>query len=110
MAVLVMLHGLTSFLLFELVRRRAGDVVGMAAVALLVVLGAGWENILWAFQISFVGSVACGLGVLLALESRRTLPAALLLVASLMFSGIGLVFLVAAAVRLWLERDRRREI
>ena len=110
MAVLLALHGFNVYLLFELVRRRAGDLVGMAAAASLLFLGAGWENILWAFQISFVGSVACGLAMLLALESRRTLPAALLLLASLMFSGIGLVFLVAAAARLFFEPTRRREL
>ena len=110
MAVLLVLHGINVCLLFELVRRRAGDLVGLVAAAALLCLGAGWENILWAFQISFVGSVACGLGMLLALESRRTLPAVLLLLASLMFSGIGLVFLVAAGARLLFEPGRRPEV
>jgi hypothetical protein len=114
MAVLLVLHSITALLLFELVRRRAGDLVGVAFAACLMVLGAGWENLLWAFQIGFVGSVACGLGMLLALlePSRpRRLPAgAALLTASLMFSGIGLFFGVAAATMLALTPDRRREL
>jgi hypothetical protein len=114
MFVLLVLHGASAVLLFELVRRRAGDLVGLACAALLLVLGAGWENLLWAFQIAFVGSVACGLGMLLALEdptSPRKLPAAaLLLTASLMFSGIGVFFGVAAAVRLALAPARRRDL
>jgi hypothetical protein len=114
MLVLLVLHGASAFLLFELVRRRAGDLTGLACAALLLVLGAGWENLLWAFQIAFVGSVACGLGMLLALEDpssrRRLLAAVLLLTASLMFSGIGLFFGVAAAVRLALVKTRGRDL
>jgi hypothetical protein len=114
MVLLLALHGTSVFLLFELVRRRAGDFIGLACALILLVLGAGWENLLWAFQISFVGSVACGLGMLLALESdanpRRMPLATALLVASLMFSGIGLFFGIAAAVRLGATKGRRREL
>ena len=114
MAVLVALHGTSAVLLFEIVRRRAGDLVAIAGAALFLVLGAGWENLLWAFQLAFVGSVACGLGMLLALDGpsspRRLLAAVLLLAGSLAFSGIGLVFGAAAAVILVLTPPRRREL
>jgi hypothetical protein len=114
MLVLLFLHGASAFLLFELVRRRAGDLVALGSAALLLVLGAGWENLLWAFQIAFVGSVVCGLGMLLVLEDpssqRRLLAAVVLLTASLMFSGIGLFFGAAAAVRLALLPARRRAL
>jgi hypothetical protein len=114
MAVLLVLHATSVVLLFELVRRRSGDLIGLAAGALLVALGAGWENLLWAFQIGSVGAVACGLGMLLALEgprtSRRLAMAAALLTASLMFSGIGLCFGVAAAVQLGGSPGRRRNV
>jgi len=112
MAVLLALHATSVVLLFELVRRRAGDGIAVAAASLLLVLGAGWENLLWAFQISFVGSVACGLGALLAMYAlpRRMWLAMLLLFGSLMFSGIGLFFLIAAALWLVLTRSRRRDL
>ena len=113
MAVLLALHAVSAILLFELVRRRAGDLVGIACAALLLVIGAGWENLLWAFQMSFVGSVACGLGMLIVLESaaRRRMPGvAVLLTASLMFSAIGLFFGLAAGVRLAATRERRNEV
>lgn len=114
MAVLLALHATSVVLLFELVRRRAGDLVGLACAAFLLVLGAGWENLLWAFQMSFVGSVACGLGMLVALEAaptRRRMPlVTALLTASVMFSAIGLFFGVAAALRLTATRDRRKEL
>jgi len=112
MAVLLALHATNVVLLFELVRRRAGDVVGIGAALFLLVLGAGWENLLWAFQIGFVGSVACGLGALLAVVARpdRMWLATVLLFASLMFSGIGLFFWGAAAVALALTPPRRRQL
>lgn len=114
MAALLALHATSAVLLFEIVRRRAGDLVAIAGVAMFLVLGAAWENLLWAFQIAFVGSVACGLGMLLALDgpssSRRLLAATLLLAGSLAFSGIGLVFAAAAAVILVLTPARRKQL
>ncbi|GAC1475215.1 MAG: hypothetical protein PVSMB3_14210 [Candidatus Dormibacteraceae bacterium] len=114
MAVLLVLHVANVLVLFELVRHRAGDLIGVSSAALLLVLGAGWEDILWAFQTAFVGAVACGLGALLVLRgtrtSRRMLAAALLLTASLMFSAVGLFFLVAATVEVGSTRERRRDL
>ncbi len=127
MAVLLALHATTVVLLFELVRRRAGDLIGIGAAVLLLVIGAAWENLLWAFQIGFVGSVACGLGALASLlrgeippdsrseargggGARSGLAATLLLLGSLMFSGIGLFFLIAAAVWLALTPGRRQDL
>jgi hypothetical protein len=114
MLVLLALHATSVVLLFELVRRRAGDLIGMACALLLLVIGAGWEDLLWAFQMSFVGSVACGLGALIALEdppSRRRLGLATgLLTASLMFSAIGLFFGLAAAIKLAATPSRRRDL
>ncbi len=112
MAVLLALHATNVVLLFEVIRRRAGDLIAVAAAFLMLVLGAGWENLLWAFQMAFVGSVACGLGALLVIETERGRAwlAMLLLFGSLMFSGIGLFFLVAAAIRLALTPARRRNL
>ena len=114
MAVLLALHAANAFLVFELVRRRSGDLVGIGAAALLLVLGAGWENILWAFQMTFVGAVTCGLGALLALQrltGRRALATTVALTtASVLFSGIGLFFFVAVAVQMAMEPARRRDL
>jgi hypothetical protein len=114
MAVLVALHAASVVLLFEVVRRRAGDLVALGSAALLMLLGAGWEDLLWAFQVQFIGSIACGLGTLLALEGERTrrnlFAAAVLVTAALMLSGVGLFFGVAAAVKLAGSPDRRGDL
>ena len=114
MAVVLALHAASVVLLFEVVRRRASDLVALGAAALLLVLGAGWEDLLWAMGIPFVGGVACGLGMLLALEGkpgrRNLLIAAALLTASLMFSGVGVFFGVAAAVELATTSGRRHDL
>src|SRR5439155_2217521 len=112
--VLLALHATNAFLLFELVRRRSGDLIGVAAAALMLVLGAGWENLLWAFQMTFVGSVTCGLGALLALQrlsGQRGIAAVVALTtASILFSGIGLFFAVAVAAQMAIDKDRRRDL
>jgi hypothetical protein len=114
MAVLLTVHAANAVLLFEVVRRRAGDLIGIASAALLLVLGAAWEDLLWAFQTMFLASVASGLGAVLVMQgtrsSRRLLLTALLLTVSLMFSAVGLFFLVAVAVQLAAARDRRRDL
>jgi hypothetical protein len=114
MAVLLALHAISAVLLFEIVRRRAGDLVGLACAVLLLVLGAGWENLLWAFQTMFLGSVACGLGALLVLQGpstrARMAAATALLLASLMFSAVSAMFAVAAAVYLGASPERRRDL
>ena len=111
MAVVALSHAANVVLLFELVRRRAGELVALAAALLLLMLGAGWEDLIWAFQMAWLLSISFGLGALLALqEPRRTPLAAGLIAVSLGFSGVGLVFAVAAGVQLLLTPDRRRQV
>jgi hypothetical protein len=109
MGALLVAHAANVLLLFELVRRRAGDVAAMAAALVMLVLGAGWEDLLWAFQVGWLASMAFGLGAMLALERRPALAAALLTV-SLSFAGTGIVFAVAIAVQLLLTPGRRRDL
>ena len=114
MAVLLALHAANVVLLFELIRFRSGDAIAIAAAALLLVLGAGWENLLWAFQMTFVGSVTCGLGALLVLQRVRGVLgsgiAIALAGASLLFSGIGLFFVVAVGAFMAADATRRRDL
>jgi hypothetical protein len=67
-AFIIVLH-LTAATLLWIVMRRAGvrPFVAAAAGALFVLLGSGRQDIVWAFQVGFVGSLVCGLAhVLLA--------------------------------------------
>jgi hypothetical protein len=96
-------------LVFVFVRARLGDAVALTIAALLLFLGPAWEDLLWPAGISFLGSLAGGLGALLAIERRTRRAdaiACLLLVVSLSFSTLGLVFAVGAFVGLHLHREQ----
>lgn len=107
-------HAACVLLMFELVRRRSGDLAAFAAALTLLVLGSGATNIIWAFQVAWTISIACGLGALILIDSseqpfdrRRAAAISILLLFSLMSSGIGLGFLIAAGAQLLVDRARR---
>lgn len=102
----------TGVLFFIWLRRRTGDWAALIGTAIILFLGAAFEDLLWAFQIGYFGSLAFGLGALIALDRddhRGDLWAAVLLVFSISFSSLGIPFAIGAAVE-WLmnPRDRRR--
>jgi hypothetical protein len=92
---------------FAFVRERAGQLLALLSAAVLLFLGPAWEDLLWSFQIGFIGSLAAGVGVLLALQRespRRNIAACALLVVSILLSDLGISFVVAAAVAVLLRR------
>ncbi len=100
----------TAVLLFVYARRRVGPWPALMMTALLLFIGPAWQDILWPFEIGFVGSVLFGIAMLLALEredERGDLLACLFLFVSLAFNSLGLAFAVAAAVELVMNRRRR---
>jgi len=112
LGVLIGLHVITCGLLFVYLRRRAPVVYAVLATITLLFLGAAWQDLLWAFQITYLLSLATGLAALLALDRRDRLGDGLALVALLLSvasSGAGLVFASGAVIELaWSSRDRRR--
>ena len=114
LAVLVGLHLVVAALVYLLVRRTSGPWPAAAVGLVILFLGSGFENLYWAFQIGFVGSVAAGLAAILVfdarpLTSRRALAGSGLLLASLAtVGGTGLICCVAVAVELLLDAPRRR--
>jgi hypothetical protein len=110
--VLLLLNVGSGGLLFLLLRKKIHPVVAGALPAALMLLGPSWQDILWAFQIGFVGSVAGGLGALVLLDrrSRRAdIGACLCLLASIACSGVGLAFLAGVGVELtWRRQTWRR--
>jgi hypothetical protein len=110
LGVLLFLHASCATLLYVLLRQRRDGWFPTWAACLLVVFGNGAENILWAFQVGFVGSVLFGLlaWVLIDRERPVDLAAAACLLLGVMSSGIGLVFATAIAVQLLAARQFRR--
>ncbi len=82
-------------------RRRVGEWVALAGVLPLLFLGQAWDDLLFPFQVSFFGSIACGMGALLLVERdhrRADVAAAALLVLALLFSDLGIPFVAAATL------------
>jgi hypothetical protein len=107
---LLLVHVVVAAGVFVLVRRRNGPIAGLAAAILVLLLGSGYQNLFWAFQTGFVGSVAAGVWALERFERPGKGAAAagsILLVVGLACSNIGLVFLAAAAVELVVRGGRR---
>ncbi|HEV7769288.1 MAG TPA: hypothetical protein VGO66_01375 [Solirubrobacterales bacterium] len=107
---MVLLLALVGALLFVYVRRRLGPWPALMAALLLLFLGSAWPVLLWPFEDLFVGSVACGIGMLLALErddARGDAVACLLLIFCFGFSTLGVCFALAAAVDVAIKRRRR---
>jgi hypothetical protein len=71
-AVLMLLHVGVAHLVWRVMRSSSvGPWIATAACAMFLLLAAGFENIQWAYQIGFIGSLLFGLGhVLLADHSE----------------------------------------
>jgi hypothetical protein len=100
----------TATLLFVYVRRRLGPWPALFAALLLLFLGPAWWDILWPFELGFVGSLLFGIAMLLALDRddrRGDVAACVFLVLSAGFSSLGISFMAAAAVDVFLRRRER---
>ena len=98
-------------LLFVYLSRRVGEWAALAAVLPVLVMGTAYQDLLTTFQICYFGSMALGLGALLAIESadrRGDLIACALLVASLAFSEIALAFAAGVLVAIVLQHGPLR--
>jgi hypothetical protein len=107
----VALHLAVSTLVLLYARRRVGEQAGLAAAALVLFFGPGWQEFLWPFQIAWLISVGAGIGALLALDSeRRGAPAAAsgLIALALASSGPGVAVAGGVGLELLLRRAPRR--
>jgi hypothetical protein len=107
------LHVTIAALVFVFVRSRAGDVLALAAATLMLFLGAGFEDVLWPFQIGFLFAIAAGLGAFLLLErDTRTadLAAMILLGISLASASLGIPIAIGAAAYLLVKPARRERL
>src|SRR5947207_644550 len=77
----------------------------IGAMAVVLMLGSGGDDILWAFQSGTIGAVAAGMAAVVV-APRRPAVAAILLSIALATSGAWLAFFVGTAVHLALTRPR----
>ncbi|HEU4707460.1 MAG TPA: hypothetical protein VFS64_09740 [Solirubrobacterales bacterium] len=106
---LIAMSLVSALLLFVYARRRVGPWPALMATALLLFVGPAWQDLLWPFELAFVGSVLFGIAMLLALDrddGRGDAFACVFLTISAGFSSLGIAFMAAAAVDLF---QRRRE-
>jgi hypothetical protein len=100
-------------LLFIYLSRRVGDWLALAAILPVLVMGTAYQDLLSAFQMGYFGSVAFGIGALLAIESadrRGDVVACALLLASLAFAEIALAFAAGVLVAIVLQRGPWRRL
>lgn len=112
-AVLAVLNVTAGVLLFLYGRRRIGPWPSLAVATCLVLMAPSWYNLVFAFQINFVGACAAGVGALLAFdrsERRWDAVGCLLLCISIGSSSTGFPFLIAAIVEVLLRDDRWKRI
>lgn len=86
-----------------MLRVGAAPAIATSLAFLLALLGAGAENILWAFQVGFLGAILLGLIVILladapTLSRGRWIGIIALSILSLTFSGTAIPVLVAAGL------------
>ncbi len=97
-------------LVFVYVRRRVGPWPALMAAVLLLFLGPAWQDLLWPFEIGFVGSVLFGVAMLLALERddrKGDVAACACAALSIGFSSLGVAFAIGAAVDVLQKRRSR---
>ena len=111
--VALLLHLTVAALVFVWVRSRAGDAIALAAATLMLFLGAGFEDVLWPFQIGFLFALASGIGAFILVERdtrRADLVAAVLLGVSLASASLGIPIVLGVAAYLLVRPARRRRL
>jgi hypothetical protein len=101
---------LGAWFLFVWIRARLGSWPALFATLPILFFGAAFEDLYWFASISFLGSLTCGMGMLVALDRRDRLGdgfACAWLVGSMLFSSLWFAFAIGAAVDVILRRTDR---
>jgi len=97
-------------LLFVYVRRRTNPWLALIAASLILFLGSAWPILLWPFENEFTLPIVFGLAMLLMLDredGRGDLWACAMLVLAVLSGSLGISFVIAAAVEVFLKRRER---
>jgi hypothetical protein len=111
--VVIALHLTAAFLLRTIMLRSGVDGwIATVAALLFVFLGSGRENIVFAFQIGFVGSLVCGLGHLILADhdgpsDRRDVIGVGLGALGLLCSGVAVTMVVVVGLAVLIRRGWR---
>jgi hypothetical protein len=109
--VVVVLHLMACTLIFFLASPRIGRVPALLAMALILFLGAAWEDLLWAFQMGYMLSIVGGLAAFLLLERRDLrgdVAATAFLVLAAGSSSLGIAMIAGVFIELAWQRRLRR--
>jgi hypothetical protein len=109
--VVIALHLIAAALIFTLASRRVERLPALLATALILFLGAAWEDLLWAFQVGYLLSIVGGLAAFVLIERRDRLgdvSAMAALILSIGSSSLGIPLVVGVVVELVWARDWRR--
>jgi hypothetical protein len=101
---------LGDWLLFVWIRRRLGSWPALIATLPVIFMGAAFEDLLWFSSITFLGSLTCGLGMLVALDRHdRTGDrlACVWLIGAMLFSSVWVAFAAGAVLDVVLRRGER---
>jgi hypothetical protein len=99
------LHLIVAAIVYVVVRRETTAAWALGAMAVMLLLGSGGDDILWAFQSGTIGATAAGMAAVV-IAPRRPAVAAILLTIGLATSGAALAFLVGTVLHLLLTRPR----
>ncbi len=111
---ILMVHLGVALMVAVAIGRARGRTMGVATLVVIALMGVGWQNIFWAFQIGFVGSIALFLAGWLLLDPfsksfsrRRGIAVSFLTLGSLLMSGVGVAALGAIAIVCLVDPRRR---
>ncbi|MDT4949817.1 MAG: hypothetical protein QOJ37_2412 [Pseudonocardiales bacterium] len=113
---LLAVHLILAHLLWRAMRTTGvHPMLSVGTAAVFALLGSGAQNLLWAFQVGFVGSLCFGWGFVLCCAGRswsrrRVLAAWALALCALMCSGLGVTTTVMGGVAALLVHGWRRAV
>jgi hypothetical protein len=88
-AAVLLAHLAIAHLLWRIMRRSGSNMWISTFLALvLMFLGAGSENILWEFQVGYLGAIAFALGAVLLVQRERMTPLTMIGAAALLTLGL----------------------
>jgi hypothetical protein len=112
LAVLLVMHLLLGIGVYLLARPRLGPWPAVMAASVVLFAGLAWQNMIWPFQIGFVGSVLGGVWAFVALDRtgrRAELLACGALLFSIASSSLGVPMALGVGAEM-LARGQRRSL